>query len=272
MIFGIGAQKAGTTWLYEYFKRHPDVYVSPIKEIHFFDSVYRKDFFGYIDYEKLNSLRQFINKVNHDSLFHNDKLKERLSALSDWVLIHNSQNKYENFFKQRLSGEKYSCDITPSYSMLNFLGFKAIKNTANEVKIIFIISNPVDCFWSALKMADRTGYAKKDTDFSSALSCLGYILRGDYMRTYQEIVNIFNSDEIILLFYEDLHKESSIKKLCRFLDISEEIYNISYVNADMKREPLNLIRREQAYHSFRDTSEILIFGLRKNLMLFQVHG
>jgi arylsulfatase A-like enzyme len=36
-FLGIGAQKAGTTWLYERLKRHPDIYVPPEKELHFWD-------------------------------------------------------------------------------------------------------------------------------------------------------------------------------------------------------------------------------------------
>ena len=39
-FLGIGAQKAGTTWLGVYFARHPEVYFSPIKELHFFDAMH----------------------------------------------------------------------------------------------------------------------------------------------------------------------------------------------------------------------------------------
>jgi len=35
----IGAEKAGTTWLYEMLKAHPSVWMPPIKEIHYFDMV-----------------------------------------------------------------------------------------------------------------------------------------------------------------------------------------------------------------------------------------
>jgi hypothetical protein len=33
----IGAQKAGTTWLYAQLQNHPQVWLPPIKEIHYFD-------------------------------------------------------------------------------------------------------------------------------------------------------------------------------------------------------------------------------------------
>jgi len=35
-FLGIGAQKSGTSWLSNYFKSHPEILMSPIKEMTFF--------------------------------------------------------------------------------------------------------------------------------------------------------------------------------------------------------------------------------------------
>lgn len=42
----MGAQKSGTTSLYYYLKQHPEVYMSPAKEVHFFDNEGGKPDFG----------------------------------------------------------------------------------------------------------------------------------------------------------------------------------------------------------------------------------
>ena len=39
-FFGIGAQKAGTTWLNDLLETYPECAVPPIKEIHFFNNKY----------------------------------------------------------------------------------------------------------------------------------------------------------------------------------------------------------------------------------------
>lgn len=39
-FLGIGAQKAGTTWLHTQLKQHPDVWMPLAKELHFFDSIH----------------------------------------------------------------------------------------------------------------------------------------------------------------------------------------------------------------------------------------
>jgi hypothetical protein len=46
----IGAQRAGTTWLHECLNEHPDVYVPPEKELHFFDRFYDSGLSEYQNY------------------------------------------------------------------------------------------------------------------------------------------------------------------------------------------------------------------------------
>ena len=36
----IGTQKAGTSWFFHQIRQHPDVWLPPIKELHFFDHLY----------------------------------------------------------------------------------------------------------------------------------------------------------------------------------------------------------------------------------------
>ena len=38
----IGAQKSGTTWLHRVLMGHPDIYLPPQKEVHYFNSHYRR--------------------------------------------------------------------------------------------------------------------------------------------------------------------------------------------------------------------------------------
>ena len=46
-FLGIGAQKAGTTWLYENLRRHPQMYLPNTKEIHYFDWYFYKSIHWY---------------------------------------------------------------------------------------------------------------------------------------------------------------------------------------------------------------------------------
>lgn len=43
-FLGVGAQKAGTSWIGKYLNSHPQVFMSPIKELHYFDCKYLPEF------------------------------------------------------------------------------------------------------------------------------------------------------------------------------------------------------------------------------------
>jgi flagellin-specific chaperone FliS len=77
---GIGAQKAGTTWLANYLDAHPQVAFSPIKELHFFDAVFLK-YFKRSDYkETFLQLKSAIPKENILILFYENMTDETKSA------------------------------------------------------------------------------------------------------------------------------------------------------------------------------------------------
>jgi hypothetical protein len=46
-FLGIGAQKAGTSWLWENLRRHPEVFVPERKELHYFDNKFERSLHDY---------------------------------------------------------------------------------------------------------------------------------------------------------------------------------------------------------------------------------
>ena len=58
-FLGIGAQKSGTTWLYENLKKHPQIFLPETKEIHFFD----RHFYKSIDWYYNHFLSRDISKT-----------------------------------------------------------------------------------------------------------------------------------------------------------------------------------------------------------------
>ncbi|MFW6275337.1 MAG: hypothetical protein ACOC2M_01735 [bacterium] len=50
-FLGIGVQKSATTWLAHMLREHPDIFIPPAKEIHFFDSKPQYPSPNYLDYD-----------------------------------------------------------------------------------------------------------------------------------------------------------------------------------------------------------------------------
>ena len=46
----IGSDKAGSTWLYQLFRTHPEIYVPAIKDLYFFDRYYGRGFEWYASF------------------------------------------------------------------------------------------------------------------------------------------------------------------------------------------------------------------------------
>ena len=60
-FLGIGAAKAGTTWMYENLRLHPEIFVSTPKELNYFNQNFNKSLRSYTNYFKAGS-----NKVKGD--------------------------------------------------------------------------------------------------------------------------------------------------------------------------------------------------------------
>ena len=131
----VGAQKAGTSWLYEQLAGHPDFWMPPLKELHYFDQLSR--------IPAVASARERDKRDHH--FIENIK---RLSGRS-----HLDLEEYAQLFAPK--GSLLSGDITPAYSMLNDEVIERIVSHFPNLKVIFLARDPVERAWSQLSMGVR---------------------------------------------------------------------------------------------------------------------
>jgi len=131
----IGAQKAGTTWLYRQLRVHPDFWMPPRKEIRYFDKLGRR---------RSDSLPRTADE--RDSRFF--ETMESLSAQSFFDL-----EGYGQLFESK--GSLISGDISPGYSALNDEIIVQIVRHFPRLKVIFVARDPVERAWSQLLMGVR---------------------------------------------------------------------------------------------------------------------
>src|SRR3954453_13745340 len=94
----IGAHKAGSTWLYQQLDSHPDFWMPPVKELHYFDELSR-----------IPSVASARARDERDRRF-----LESIKCLSE--RSHIDLEGYASLFETK--GFLLSGDITPAYSML----------------------------------------------------------------------------------------------------------------------------------------------------------
>ncbi|MDQ2070134.1 sulfotransferase [Natronospira bacteriovora] len=154
----IGAQKAGTRWLYDQLQWHPDFWMPPIKELHFFDGRFTKHFTQHYERIYRNALND-LSKVNERRkkqagrpLDERDKdFLIRAKRLADSES--QSLDDYLRLFE--MSGTKITGDITPAYSILRKNEIKQIRSALPALKIIFIVRDPISRVWSHYCMLEK---------------------------------------------------------------------------------------------------------------------
>lgn len=173
----IGAQKAGTTWLYSNLKQHTDLFLSEKKEIHYFDW-------------------NFYRSIK-------------------WYLRH---------FKN--AGDKIKGEVTPAYSTLDKTRIKHIYRCNPELKIIFIVRNPIERAWShALNnycVGMNIPFDQLTTDdFKWHFNSYASVIRGDYKNTIENWTSVFPEKQFFICFHEEVksNPEQLLNEVFNFLSV-----------------------------------------------------
>jgi hypothetical protein len=130
----IGAQRAGTSWLYRQLAAHPDFWMPPVKELHYFDQ-----------FSRMQTARPRARDERDTSFL------ERLHSLAERMYI--DLEEYGRLFEPKAALR--SGDITPAYSTLNDEIIERIVSHFPETKVIFFARDPVERAWSSFSLAVR---------------------------------------------------------------------------------------------------------------------
>jgi hypothetical protein len=221
---GIGAQKAGTSWLAEYLDAHPQVGFSPFKELHYFDSVHRPDLCTLFNQKYSDRLKELAGRLGENPT--REQIK-RLRCLCLRMEMTWDARHYIDFFNL-VAGDHHRVvgEITPSYSLLEAAGFRAVRELVPGAKFIFIMRDPVDRYWSALRYKETLVGTEKFDARAQALAELDnpkVTLRTDYKKTLTELLQVVPADEVCVLFYEHLMQPAThaaeLRRLTDFLGI-----------------------------------------------------
>jgi len=234
----VGANKGGTTSLYHYLKQHPEVYLSPIKEPHYFS----KD----ID------VNQFKKEFAHNKLQDIDKYTEGDMAKEFHAAFVRDEAQYLRLFS-KAGSHKAIGELSTSY-LYSKVAAEEIKKINPSCKIIICLRNPIERAWSHYRMNLWTGNSN-EFDFYKALledehhlpkvwgNAHLYVDIGKYSAQVKRYLDAFGRDNVRILFSEDLRQntDATIKDLYAFIgvdpqfkpDTSEhynEVYTPKYKN------------------------------------------
>ena len=230
---GVGAQRSGTTWVSRYLVKHPGFLMSPIKEMHVFDSLC----LGAAKHAGIES-RYSTALMAHDLTQSDNDGLSHLSgflALADRVALVNTKGGYFRYFEKRLNSKHYSFgEITPEYALLSQDDYRRIYAAFPGTRFFYILRNPVDRYVSAVHY-----WARLRPRFSVAEAYIGglgkdiftkYTL---YHKTLEAMKEALPADAIYTCFYEEMFRDQSktLAALCEFL-------GIEYISPDKLSVPI----------------------------------
>ena len=222
----VGCQKGGTTWLANNLRRHNRVDLGFTKEYHVFDALYVEECRWFYT-SKIDRLKE--------PDFPPDGQNELIGNFLTHVSFLIDPEKYFDYFDYihyKVKGKiQLVCDITPSYCALPTEALKHIKRGLEhrgfKVKVLFIIRDPLDRIWSAVRMYHRRMRRQNpeaiipsesiavQNRYSSPLVAI----RSTYESTIKNLEAVFDRENIYYGIFEKFFNHDSMGRLASFLEI-----------------------------------------------------
>lgn len=224
-FIGVGAQKAGTTWLNNRLDELPDISVPPIKEIHYFD---RSPQYPSPNTHAKNTI---IGKITTYSWV--KRIYKRL-ILPLFKGNINYLNWKSHYFFKKPTDEWYkslfenmdgiSGEITPSYSILSINDLKHIKKLFPSVRIILLLRNPIDRAWSHYRYSNKPKAYNNTARIKRFINSKEQTERSDYINILNNYRSVFNEEQLYISFYDRIVEDPE--------NLLTEIVNFIGGNAD----------------------------------------
>ncbi len=221
-FLGIGAQRAGTTWLYANLSLQPGIWMPPVKELHYFDE---KAHLPHPSFAWRTLGRAEVDERWRRQLRTQWRARRREGrALSRWEVRYffgrPSDDWYVSLFEQgegRVSGE-----VTPSYTALPAGEVEHVHRLLPEARIILLMRNPIERAWSGAVMETR-GLDPADAAEArlALLESAGSRLRTDYLGALERWHAFYPADRIFVGFMEELagRPRELLSSVCEFLGL-----------------------------------------------------
>lgn len=212
-FLGIGAQKAGTSWLHECLKKHSEIWLPPEKELHYFDrspQYASSPTFLHPD----QPIQRFLGKESWNQTYR-DRCKDVFTnyrgnrELFRWylkyLLLPCSDNWYASLFEQ--GRDKIRGEITPAYSMLDETDVGKVQAIMPQCKIIFILRNPIERAWSQFRFMVKINKMDPDTSFEEFKIWVDTPEQRDrsaYLQIIDRWQSFFTEKQVLVCFYDDI--------------------------------------------------------------------
>ncbi len=223
-FLGIGAQKAGTTWLHHNLARHPEIWLPPVKEIH------------HLDHRPPPLVVRLLARKAHLRAARDLALAELAARLRGaggerlgWALrlwlAPRHDDWYARLFPDDWPGR---CgEICPGYARLAPERVATIAARRPDLRIIYLLRDPIERAWSAAAMRFRKPRFGGDIARAPDEAVVRFLKRaktdrhGDYLRNLAAWERHFPRTQIYIGFFDRLQEDPAalLREILAFLGV-----------------------------------------------------
>ena len=203
----LGAQKAATTWLDGRLRRDPGVFLPPVKELHYFSSLYNGDARNYGPAHRKAQSRSVIDWIDGLDAPAPDQLSRRAQARhiaepqvdDDW---------YSQVFSPARP-DQLCAEICPSYLNMPDEAVDHVLRLNPDVRLLVIVGDPVDRTWSHIRMHMSRGTESRDTGrfLTGEASLAGYLFYTDYAASLPRWQSKAAPDRLLLILHDRVESD-----------------------------------------------------------------
>ncbi len=215
----IGALKSGTTWLYHNLRSHPEIRLTPVKELHYFNNPTQVP--NIIRMFKKNwMLRQLKTSTN---CCLQEKRYSQLAWFLRFYFFRRNDRWYSSLFSRDF-GQKVG-EVTPTYSVLQEKAVARIYGLMPNVRIIYILRNPIIRTWSEIAMyyQNRGRLLKniRDDELFKFLQTGWGSRNSNYIGNLQTWEKFYPKTNFFIGFYDQLaeNPRDFIRSIYNFLEV-----------------------------------------------------
>ncbi|MDU8945870.1 sulfotransferase [Ovoidimarina sediminis] len=239
ILFGMGAAKAGSSWLYQWLQRHPECHFRAVKELHYFDT-----FDLGSPSAKVKALTQQADRARANSAqLH---VQSAISELRDLFRQPENVLSYIDYLEKGAGDARVVGDITPAYALLSRNRLRHMAMIEGSM-FLYLLRDPVDRLWSHIRMIAGRQSPRGIVTAEAAEALLSSALaghepaivaRGDYHMTLTNLLEAVPEQQRLVLFYEELIEGPAAHRICDFLGIERQTppqERTIMLGADLKR-------------------------------------
>lgn len=212
-----GSTRSGTTFLHERLREHPELWLPPQKELHYF--THQREH-GWLGRKNLRQVRA-APRCFYAALQGKRGLRRELSWQLRFYLGPRSDSWYLSLFDAE--PELATGAIEPSYAKLSPEMVRLVGRLMPDVKLIYMMRDPVERSWSSLtkSIAKNRGRPMSETPESEILQKFerSTLYMSSYIEHIERWESVFPKERFFFGFLEDLDADPTgfLDRVCSHL-------------------------------------------------------